>query len=297
MFIGPGEHGGGDEQVQIVRDLVAKGVDGLAVSPDNASAMASALQDAKGAGIPVVTWDADLPAQNRDLRIAYFGTDDYALGFALGALIEDAKENEHKQGGEICIQVRDVGSDRDANRLWGLRDALNGAVSSFPGTRLSGGNHGWNEIDGCSVQNGGDTASQLSSMLSQHPSLAAFVSLGPSRQWQENSLRNATDSFKSKMQNGDFVFASIGSTGVQMEDLRAGLTVGQAEADPFEMAYRAIRARGDVKAGRALDPSLQKTKPKCSKPCPKSTTAACSLPDVEFTPEKCPCPKQSQNAC
>ena len=40
MYIGPGEHGGGDEQVQIVQDLVAKKVDGIAVSPSNAAAMA-----------------------------------------------------------------------------------------------------------------------------------------------------------------------------------------------------------------------------------------------------------------
>src|SRR6478752_9706708 len=47
MYIGPGEHGGGEEQVQIVQDLVAKKVDGIAVSPANAAAMAVALQAAK----------------------------------------------------------------------------------------------------------------------------------------------------------------------------------------------------------------------------------------------------------
>ena len=57
MYIGPGEHGGGEEQVQIVQDLVAKKVDGIAVSPSNAAAMAVALQAAKDAGIPVLTWD------------------------------------------------------------------------------------------------------------------------------------------------------------------------------------------------------------------------------------------------
>ena len=36
-YIGPGEHGGGDEQVQIVMDLIARGnVKGLGVSPSNA---------------------------------------------------------------------------------------------------------------------------------------------------------------------------------------------------------------------------------------------------------------------
>src|SRR3974390_1008143 len=36
LYIGPGEHGGGDEQAQIVSDLVSKKVDGIAVSPANA---------------------------------------------------------------------------------------------------------------------------------------------------------------------------------------------------------------------------------------------------------------------
>src|SRR3954452_16200705 len=55
FFTGPPEHGGGDEQVQIVGDLIAKGVDGIAVSPSNAAAMASVLVDAKAKNIPVLT--------------------------------------------------------------------------------------------------------------------------------------------------------------------------------------------------------------------------------------------------
>ena len=64
-FIGPPEHGGGDEQVQIVEDLISKKVDGIAVSPSNAAAMAAALKDAKAAGIPVLTWDSDAPGSGR----------------------------------------------------------------------------------------------------------------------------------------------------------------------------------------------------------------------------------------
>ena len=74
LYIGPGEHGGGEEQLQMVNDLVVKGVDGIAVAPSNAAAMASALQAAKDAGIPVLTWDSDLLPENADLRTAYIGT-------------------------------------------------------------------------------------------------------------------------------------------------------------------------------------------------------------------------------
>ena len=59
-YIGPGEHGGGEEQVQVVNDLIAKKVDGIAVSPANAAAMGNALKKAKEAGSPVLTWDSDL---------------------------------------------------------------------------------------------------------------------------------------------------------------------------------------------------------------------------------------------
>src|SRR5271169_6051500 len=53
LYIGPGEHGGGDEEAQIVADLVTKKVDGIAVSPAKAPAMANALKDAAKNKIPV----------------------------------------------------------------------------------------------------------------------------------------------------------------------------------------------------------------------------------------------------
>ena len=44
LYIGPGEHTE-QEQVQIVQDLIAKGVDGIAVASSNAAAMAKAVKD------------------------------------------------------------------------------------------------------------------------------------------------------------------------------------------------------------------------------------------------------------
>ncbi|WP_159716359.1 substrate-binding domain-containing protein [Geminicoccus flavidas] len=60
LLYGPGEHGGGDEQFQVVQDLIARGVDGIAVPVANAPAIAKAAQAAKGGSIPFVTWGSDL---------------------------------------------------------------------------------------------------------------------------------------------------------------------------------------------------------------------------------------------
>src|SRR5437879_666365 len=87
LYIGPGEHGGGEEQVQVVNDLIAKKVDGIAVSPSNAAAMARALDGAKKAGIPVLTWDSDLLDKDKSLRTAYVGTKNYDIGVNLAKLV------------------------------------------------------------------------------------------------------------------------------------------------------------------------------------------------------------------
>src|SRR3982074_1841078 len=91
MYIGPGEHGGGEEQVQILQDLIAKKVNGIAVSPSNAAAVAVALQAAKQAGIPVLTWDSDLLPDSKGLRAAYVGTHNYEIGTNLAKLAMQIK--------------------------------------------------------------------------------------------------------------------------------------------------------------------------------------------------------------
>src|SRR5687767_2236041 len=125
MYIGPGEHGGGEEQVQIVQDLVAKKVDGIAVSPSNAAAMAVALQAAKEAGIPVLTWDSDMLPENKDLRVAYVGTKNYDIGVNLAKIVQKLKPN----GGTICIQSGGAAAANHNERMQGIRDTLSGKPS------------------------------------------------------------------------------------------------------------------------------------------------------------------------
>ena len=73
-YIGPGEHGGGDEQFQMVQDLIAKQVDGIASRSPTRAAIAQAAKAAKAAGIPFITWDSDLLPSDKALRATYIGT-------------------------------------------------------------------------------------------------------------------------------------------------------------------------------------------------------------------------------
>ena len=152
-YIGPGEHGGGDEQVQIVQDLVARGdVKGIGVSPANAAAMAVALQAAKDAGIPVLTWDSDLLPENKDLRVAYIGTHNYEIGVNLAKLAMEIKP----KGGTVCIQSGGAAAANHNERMQGIRDTLGGKTgTTSPGEPLTGQN-GWTEAEGCPLYTNDD---------------------------------------------------------------------------------------------------------------------------------------------
>src|SRR5580704_7166482 len=139
LYVGPGEHGGGDEQAQIVQDLVTKGVDGIAVSAANAPAIAAALQGAAGAKIPVLTWDSDLLPENKSERVAYVGTHNYEIGVNLAKIAMKIKP----KGGKVCIQSGGAAAANHNERMQGIRDTLSGKPSAqSPGDRLTGQN-GW----------------------------------------------------------------------------------------------------------------------------------------------------------
>src|SRR5690348_12814812 len=121
-YIGPGEHGGGEEQVKVVQDLISAKVNGIAVSPSNAPAMAKALERAKAAGIPVTTWDSDLLPKDKALRATYVGTKNYDIGVNLAKIAMKLKP----KGGTICIQSGGAAAANHNERMQGIRDTLSG---------------------------------------------------------------------------------------------------------------------------------------------------------------------------
>ena len=83
-----------------MHDLISRQVDGIAVAPSNAPAMAKVLKRANSAGIPVITWDSDLLERDRGLRSSYVGTKNYDIGKHLAELIQRFKP----EGCTLCIQ-------------------------------------------------------------------------------------------------------------------------------------------------------------------------------------------------
>ena len=250
MYIGPGEHGGGDEQVTIVQDLVAKKVDGIAVSPSNAAAMAVALQAAKEAGIPVLTWDSDLLPENKDLRVAYIGTHNYEIGTNLAKLIKAIKPN----GGTVCIQSGGAAAANHNERMQGIRDELSGKQSAAsPGDALKG-DGGWTEAEGCPLYTDDDfprSVQQFEDFMAKNPTVDAFVPTGGFPQFIPDANRAAVEKYKDKIAKKELALVVADTLPIQIEQMKEGLSLGQVGQRPFEMGYKTMMALKDMKEGKA----------------------------------------------
>lgn len=250
-YIGPGEHTE-LEQVQIVQDLITKGVDGIAVAPSNAPAMAKAIKDAAEAGIPVITWDSDFLPEDKALRTTYVGTNNYDIGVNLAKLIQA----RHADGGTICLQTGGAAAANHNERLKGARDTLAGKDTGTPPGSALAGEGGWTEISGCPLitNDDGNVAVQgMTDILAANPDMTAFLSTGAFTQWFDNAYRKAAEPYKAKMDSGDLTIVVADTLPMQLEQTKDGLGNGLVGQRPYEMGYKSMFILKDIKEGKTPD--------------------------------------------
>src|SRR5215510_6884062 len=107
------------EQQRVVDDLLAKGVEGFAISPIDPVNQTPMINRAAQQAL-VITQDSDAPNSNRAL---YIGTDNVAAGRQAGGLIKEALP----QGGKIMIFVGTLDTANARERYQGIREVLQGS--------------------------------------------------------------------------------------------------------------------------------------------------------------------------
>jgi ribose transport system substrate-binding protein len=112
----------GDDQRRVIEDLLAKGVQGMSVSPVDPVNQASFF-DEVATKVPLLAHDNDLPPGSK--RLAYIGTDNYAAGRDAGKLVKEAMPD----GGKIAIYVGTLSSNAIGRRQ-GVLDELAGETDA-----------------------------------------------------------------------------------------------------------------------------------------------------------------------
>jgi ribose transport system substrate-binding protein len=106
-------------QQRVVDDLLAKGINGMAISPVDPKNQTQMINRAAGQAM-VFTQDSDAPSSNRS---CYIGTDNEAAGRQAGELVKEAIP----QGGQIMVFVGMLDAQNAQERYRGLQKALEGS--------------------------------------------------------------------------------------------------------------------------------------------------------------------------
>jgi ribose transport system substrate-binding protein len=104
-----------ESEIQIIRDILTRGVDGLAVAACDAEGIQSTVVEAADSGIPVVTFDADCCQDVRAIAISNSDTE-------IGRLHAEAIHELLPDGGKIIVTVGSLAAQNVKDRLKGFED-------------------------------------------------------------------------------------------------------------------------------------------------------------------------------
>lgn len=108
-----------EEQQQVLNDLVASGVEGIAISPIDAAKQTDLLNQIAAKTL-LVCVDSDVPDSK---RVCFIGTDNVAAGKQAANLLKAALP----QGGKIILSVGYPNAQNAKDRIQGIQSALAGS--------------------------------------------------------------------------------------------------------------------------------------------------------------------------
>lgn len=241
--------GGGSSEAQrrFIEDLRAKGVKGIAISPNSAAGQAGFLKEVNKT-IPIVTQDSDLP--DLDARRCYIGTDNVKAGIAAGELVKDALPD----GGNIVIYVGKLDVQNAVERRHGVVVALAGGEDKCKEQleQLKAGKYpiqfGKYTLVDTKTDNGeqSECRKKVDDTIVSNPEVNCMVGL-----WAYNPPAMIAGVQAAKKE-GKIVLIGFDENEETLAGIKEGVVHGTIVQNPFMFGYEAIKilagfAKGDPK--------------------------------------------------
>jgi ribose transport system substrate-binding protein len=210
------------EQRRILDDLLAKGIQGIAISPVDPNNQTQMINDAAKQAL-VVTQDSDAPNSN---RTCYIGTDNVAAGRQAGELIKEALP----QGGKIMVFVGNLDARNAQERLQGIKESLQGSQVEIIDVRTDDTNYVRAKA------NAADT-------LVKHPEVACLVGL-----WAYNGPL-ILSAVKDAGKVGQVKIVCFDEDDETLTGVKDGSIYATVVQQPFEFGYQSVHLLAKVLSG------------------------------------------------
>jgi ribose transport system substrate-binding protein len=213
-------------QKRIMDDLIARGIDGIAISPVDPINQTLDLNQAARQTL-LVTHDSDAPESDRAF---YVGTDNVAAGRQAGELIKEA----FPDGGQIMIFVGTLDAQNAQERYRGIREVLQGSNVEILDVRTD---------DADRVR----AKANVQDTIVRYPNINGLVGL-----WSYNgpAILNAV---REAGKAGQIQIICFDEEDETLAGVQEGYIYSTVVQQPYEFGYQAIKlmaavARGDESA-------------------------------------------------
>jgi ribose transport system substrate-binding protein len=219
-------------QVQLLEDLITRGVAGIAVCGINQDALVSGIRKANDAGIPVVIFNSITPIEGADI-FAYSGYNQYNGGGKIADWVNG------KTGGKANVAIIEgLPSTHTTQRKDGFVDR---AKASYPGVVLAASQPGdWEREKGMNA---------AANMLQANPQISVFYGL---------SDEMALGAAQACRQAGraDIICVGLDGNPNAKEAVKAGQLTATLDVGPVLIGKNAIEALLKAFAGEKLNGAI-----------------------------------------
>jgi ribose transport system substrate-binding protein len=215
-------------QVKVIEDLIARGVNGIAISANDDKGLVAVIHEAVQAGIKVITFDAPAPSSE---ALTYIGTDNESAGFEAGKRMAAAMQGQ----GSVAVLQGGLGATNLNLRTRGFMRALTEAA---PQIRLIG-----------VTDEGGDfseSVNKTEALLGKYPDLAAIFSVSA------EGAPAAAAVVKRERKAGKILVAGFDDLEDTLQGIRDGSIVFCVVQNTYKMGWLSVERLRDAVANKPL---------------------------------------------
>ncbi len=231
---GPQKESDREQQINIVQNFIARGIDAIALCPLDEVALMRPVSAARKRGIPVIIVDSGLQGDDYD---AFIATDNYGAGELAAQQLHDMLGGK----GKVILVRFNEGSNSTGLREDGF---LSWMQKNAPGiTMLSS-----DQYTGTTMELALKTGQNL---LNRFPDVDGIFCPN------EMSTFGLTRALKTAGKAGTVKLIGFDYTEPIAEAIRDDSISGVVVQDPYTMGYQSVRAAYDVLMGRSVEPLVE----------------------------------------
>jgi ribose transport system substrate-binding protein len=216
------------QQVQVLENLIARRVDGIALSALDDQGLVPVIQEAVNAGIKVITFDAPAPSSK---ALCYIGTINEAAGYAAG----DALIKWMNGQGELAVLQGGLAAANLNDRFKGLERAIK---EKAPGIKIVAREDNQGKID--------VAVNKTEALLQAYPNLKGLFSVAA------DGTVGAAAVFKERNLGNKMVLGGFDDLPDTLAGIRAGTVKFCVAQRTYKMGWLAVEKLQEALAAKPL---------------------------------------------